>query len=169
MANAAKQAGEFGLTRTQKVVAPIVFLTDVDAMGLAAAENLQFVTAFYWNRDEASRAWSKKFFDRQGRMPTMTQVGVYSAVRHYLSAVQAAKSDDGSSVAAKMRVLPVSDAFATGQVRADGLFAHDMYIAEFKKVAESTQRWDYYDISATIPADQAFRPVGEGDCPLVSK
>ena len=169
MANAAKQAGEFGLTRTQKVVAPIVFLTDVDAMGLAAAEGLQFVTAFYWDRDDASRAWSKKFFDRQGRMPTMTQVGVYSAVRHYLGAVQAARSDDGLSVAAKMREIPVADAFAKGQVRADGLFAHDMYIAGVKKAAESKQRWDYYNISATIPADQAFRPISEGDCPLVSK
>ncbi|WP_433995953.1 ABC transporter substrate-binding protein [Bradyrhizobium tropiciagri] len=169
MANSVKQAAEFGITRGQTLVAPTVFLTDVDAMGLAAAQNLQFMTAFYWDRDAESRAWANKFFEKYGRMPTMTQAGVYSAVRHYLRAAQAANTDDGLSVAAKIRELPVSDAFAHGTVRADGQFVHDMYLARVKKPAASSRRWDYYDIVATVPAEQAFRPLSEGGCELVSQ
>ncbi|HEX7920627.1 MAG TPA: ABC transporter substrate-binding protein [Bradyrhizobium sp.] len=169
MTNSVKQAAEFGITRGQALVAPTVFLTDVDAMGLAAAQNLQFVTAYYWDRDAESRAWANKFFEKVGRMPTMTQAGVYSAVRHYLRAVQAANSDDGLAVAAKIRELPVADAFARGSVRADGQLVHDMYLARVKTPAASSRRWDYYDIVATIPAEQAFRPLGEGGCELVSQ
>ena len=169
MANSVKQAAEFGITRGQALVAPTVFLTDVDAMGLAAAQNLQFVTAYYWDRDAESRAWANKFFEKVGRMPTMTQAGIYSAVRHYLRAVQAANSDDGLAVAAKIRELPVADSFARGTVRADGQFVHDMYLARVKTPAASSRRWDYYDIVATIPAEQAFRPLGEGGCELVSQ
>ena len=169
MTNSVKQAAEFGITRGQALVAPTVFLTDVDAMGLAAAQNLQFVTAYYWDRDAESRAWANKFFEKVGRMPTMTQAGVYSAVRHYLRAVQAANSDDGLAVAAKIRELPVADAFARGTVRSDGQFVHDMYLAHVKTPAASSRRWDYYDIVATIPAEQAFRPLGEGGCELVSQ
>ena len=169
MANSVKQAAEFGITRGQALVAPTVFLTDVDAMGLAAAQNLQFVTAYYWDRDAESRAWANKFFEKVGRMPTMTQAGIYSAVRHYLRAVQAANSDDGLAVAAKIRELPVADSFAHGTVRADGQFVHDMYLARVKTPAASSRRWDYYDIVATIPAEQAFRPLGEGGCELVSQ
>ncbi|MGY3586963.1 branched-chain amino acid transport system substrate-binding protein [Bradyrhizobium sp. USDA 4341] len=169
MTNSVKQAAEFGITRGQALVAPTVFLTDVDAMGLAAAQNLQFVTAYYWDRDAESRAWANKFFEKVGRMPTMTQAGVYSAVRHYLRAVQAANSDDGLAVAAKIRELPVADAFARGTVRSDGQFVHDMYLARVKTPAASSRRWDYYDIVATIPAEQAFRPLGEGGCELVSQ
>ncbi|WP_373851882.1 ABC transporter substrate-binding protein [Bradyrhizobium sp.] len=169
MTNSVKQAAEFGITRGQALVAPTVFLTDVDAMGLAAAQNLQFVTAYYWDRDAESRAWANKFFEKVGRMPTMTQAGVYSAVRHYLRAVQAANSDDGLAVAAKIRELPVADAFARGTVRTDGQFVHDMYLARVKTPAASSRRWDYYDIVATIPAEQAFRPLGEGGCELVSQ
>ncbi|WP_338025926.1 ABC transporter substrate-binding protein [Bradyrhizobium quebecense] len=169
MTNSVKQAAEFGITRGQALVAPTVFLTDVDAMGLAAAQNLQFVTAYYWDRDAESRAWGNKFFEKTGRMPTMTQAGVYSAVRHYLRAVQAANSDDGLAVAAKIRELPVADSFARGTVRTDGQFVHDMYLARVKTPAASSRRWDYYDIVATIPAEQAFRPLGEGGCELVSQ
>ncbi|WP_375781227.1 ABC transporter substrate-binding protein [Bradyrhizobium sp. ma5] len=169
MTNSVKQAAEFGITRGQALVAPTVFLTDVDAMGLAAAQNLQFVTAYYWDRDAESRAWANRFFEKVGRMPTMTQAGVYSAVRHYLRAVQAANSDDGLAVAAKIRELPVTDAFARGMVRTDGQFVHDMYLARVKTPAASSRRWDYYDIVATIPAEQAFRPLGEGGCELVSQ
>ena len=152
MTNSVKQAAEFGITRGQALVAPTVFLTDVDAMGLAAA-----------------RAWANKFFEKTGRMPTMTQAGVYSAVRHYLRAVQAANSDDGLAVAAKIRELPVADSFARGTVRTDGQFVHDMYLARVKTPAASSRRWDYYDIVATIPAEQAFRPLGKGGCELVSQ
>ncbi|MBR1208958.1 ABC transporter substrate-binding protein [Bradyrhizobium sp. AUGA SZCCT0124] len=169
MTNSVKQAAEFGITRGQALVAPTVFLTDVDAMGLAAAQNLQFVTAYYWDRDAESRVWADKFFEKVGRMPTMTQAGVYSAVRHYLRAVQAANSDDGLAVAAKIRELPVADSFARGTIRTDGQFVHDMYLARVKTPAASSRRWDYYDIVATIPAEQAFRPLGEGGCELVSQ
>jgi len=169
MTNSVKQAAEFGITRGQTLVAPTVFLTDVDAMGLAAAQNLQFITAFYWDRDAESRAWANTFFEKYGRMPTMTQAGIYSAVRHYLRAVQAANSDDGLAVAAKIRELPVADAFAHGTVRADGQFVHDMYLARVKTPAASARRWDYYDIVATIPAAQAFRPLSESGCELVSQ
>ncbi|WP_407152587.1 ABC transporter substrate-binding protein [Bradyrhizobium sp. ORS 86] len=169
MTNSVKQAAEFGVTRGQTLVAPTVFLTDVDAMGLASAQNLQFITAFYWDRDAESRAWANKFFEKYGRMPTTTQAGIYSAVRHYLRAVQAANSDDGLAVAAKIRELPVADAFAHGTVRADGQFVHDMYLARVKTPAASTRRWDYYDIVATVPAAQAFRPLSEGGCELVSQ
>ncbi|UFX47203.1 ABC transporter substrate-binding protein [Bradyrhizobium sp. 41S5] len=169
MTNAVKQAAEFGITRGQALVAPTVFLTDVDAMGLAAAQNLQFVTAYYWDRDAESRAWANKFLEKVGRMPTMTQAGVYSAVRHYLRAVQAANSDDGLAVAAKIRELPVVDSFARGTVRTDGQFVHDMYLARVKTPAASSRRWDYYDIVAAIPAEQAFRTLGEGGCELVSQ
>lgn len=169
MTNSVKQAAEFGITRGQTLVAPTVFLTDVDATGLASAQNLQFMTAFYWDRDAESRAWANKFFEKVGRMPTMTQAGIYSAVRHYLRAVQAANSDDGLAVAAKIRELPVADAFAHGTVRADGQFVHDMYLARVKTPAASSRRWDYYDIIATVPAEQAFRPLGESGCELVSQ
>ena len=155
MTNSVKQAAEFGITRGQALVAPTVFLTDVDA--------------YYWDRDAESRAWANKFFEKTGRMPTMTQAGVYSAVRHYLRAVQAANSDDGLAVAAKIRELPVADSFARGTVRTDGQFVHDMYLARVKTPAASSRRWDYYDIVATIPAEQAFRPLGEGGCELVSQ
>ena len=168
MTNAVKQAAEFGISHGQTLVAPVVFLTDVDAMGLGAAQNLQFVTAFYWDRSDESRMWATRFFEKFGRMPTMTQAGVYSAVRHYLRAVEAAGSDDGLAVAAKIREMPVADAFAHGTVRADGQFVHDMYLARVKMPAASSRRWDYYDIIATIPASQAFLPLNEGGCELVA-
>jgi branched-chain amino acid transport system substrate-binding protein len=170
MINAIKQANEFSLTEAQAVVAPVVYITDIDALGLPVAQGLQFVTAFYWDRDDASRAWSQEFFKRHGRMPTIAQAGTYSAVRHYLRAVAAANSDDGMAAAAKMRAMPVSDAFAShGVVRADGQFVHDMYLARVKKPSESRGRWDYYEILSTIPGDQAFRPLEKSECPLLKR
>ncbi|WP_255468342.1 ABC transporter substrate-binding protein [Reyranella sp. CPCC 100927] len=166
--NSLKQAVEFGITKKQVVVAPTVFLTDINAIGLPTAQGLQFITGFYWDRDDASRAWAKRFFERHGAMPTMSQAGVYSMVRHYLRAVQAVGTDDGPTVAARMRDLPVTDFFG-GRVRADGQFLHDMYLARVKKPAESQRKWDYYDILSTIPAEQAFRPVEQGDCPMIKK
>ena len=163
-----KQAVEFGITKSQTMVAPTVFITDVPALGLSTAQGLQFVTGFYWDRDEASRNWSKRFHERVGRMPTMSQAGVYSLVRHYLRAVDAAGTDDGPAVAARMRELPVDDFFG-GRVRADGQFAHDMYLARIKRPSESKRDWDFYDILTTIPADQAFRSLEQSECPLVGK
>ncbi|MET4255275.1 branched-chain amino acid transport system substrate-binding protein [Bradyrhizobium sp. S3.12.5] len=169
MATGIKQAAEFGIA-DQSLVAPIVFITDVHSLGLAAAKGLKFVTAFYWDRNEETRAWSKKFFAKRNAMPTMTQAGVYSAVRHYLRAVEAAQTDEGQAVMTKMKELPVDDIFSrNGKVREDGLMLHDMYLVEVKQPSESKAPWDYYKILATIPADQAFPSLEQSECPLVRK
>lgn len=168
MTTTIKQAAEFGISSQATMVAPIVFLTDVHAMGLQTAQGLQFFTAFYWDRDEASRAWSKRFFERRKAMPTMTQAGIYSATLHYLKAVAAAKTDSTPEVMAKMRELPVNDIFTSnGSVREDGQMIHDMYLVEVKKPAESKGPWDYYKVLATIPGSKLFKPLSESDCPLV--
>lgn len=168
MANAIKQAAEFGLNTQKTLVAPAVFLTDIHALGLEKANGLRFVTAFYWDRNDETRQWSKRFFDKRKAMPTMTQAGVYSAVRHYLRAVEAAQTDDAKAVMAKMKELAVDDMFSRGgRVRADGQMIHDMYLVEVKKPAESKGPWDYYKIVQTIPGDQIFPPLSESACPLV--
>ena len=171
MVNAIKQAGEFGLARGgQAVVALLAFVTDVHSMGLPTAQGLKFVTAFYWDRDEESRAWSKRFFARHGSMPTMAQASVYSAIRHYLKAIAAAGTDEANAVMAKMRELPVDDFYAkNGRLREDGRLVHDMYFAEVKKPLESKEPWDDYKILGTIPGTSAFRSLEDGGCPLVRK
>ena len=167
MVNAVKQANEFGLTKNQSMVSLLVFISDVHSMGLEAAQGLKFVTAFYWNRNDESRAWSKRFFDRQGRMPTMAQASVYSAVRHYLAAIAAAGTDEAKAVMAKMREMPVDDFYVrNGHLREDGRLVHDMYFAQVKQPSDSNRPWDYYNILGTIPGDQAFRPLAESGCPL---
>jgi branched-chain amino acid transport system substrate-binding protein len=169
MVNAVKQANEFGLTKTQSVVALLAFISDIHSMSLQVAQGLKFVTAFYWDRNEETRAWSKRFFAKQGRMPTMAQAGVYSAVHHYLASVAAAGTDEAHAVMAKMRELPVNDFYVkNGRVRADGRLVHDMYFAQVKTPSDSKEPWDYYKILATIPGDQAFRPLAEGGCPLAA-
>jgi branched-chain amino acid transport system substrate-binding protein len=168
MVNATKQANEFGLTKNQNIVSLLVFLSDVHSMGLQAAQGLKFVTAFYWDRNEETRVWSKRFFDRHGRMPTMPQAAVYSAIRHYLGAIAAAGTDEAKAVMAKMRERPVNDFYVkNGRLREDGRLVHDMYFAQVKTPSESKGDWDYYKILAAIPGDQAFRPLAEGGCPLV--
>ena len=171
MTNATKQANEFGLTHAgQTVVSLLTFITDVNSVGLKAAQGLTFVTAFYWDRDDESRAWSKRFFELHKRMPTMAQAAVYSAIRHYLTAIEAAGTDEAKAVMAKMREIPVNDFYAkNGRVREDGRMVHDMYFVQVKTPAESTGPWDYYKILSTIPGDQAFRPLDEGGCPLVKQ
>lgn len=167
---AIKQANEFGLTKNQTMVSLLVFLTDVHSMQLQAAQGLKFVTAFYWDRDDETRTWSKRFFERQGKMPTQGQAGAYSAVRHYLAAIAAAGTDEAKAVMVKMREMPVNDFYVkNGRLREDGRLVHDMYFAQVKTPAESKGPWDYYKILATIPGDQAFRPLAEGGCPLVAQ
>jgi branched-chain amino acid transport system substrate-binding protein len=169
MVNAAKQANEFGLTKNQTIVSLLVFLSDVHSMELQAAQGLKFVTAFYWDRNEETRAWSKRFFERQGRMPTMPQAAIYSAIRHYLGAIAAAGTDEAKAVMAKMRERPVNDFYVkNGRLREDGRLVHDMYFAQVRTPSESSRPWDYYKILATIPGDQAFRSMAEGGCPLVA-
>lgn len=171
MTNATKQANEFGLARAgQTVVSLLTFITDVNSVGLKAAQGLTFVTAFYWDRDDESRAWSKRFFEVHKRMPTMAQAAVYSAIRHYLGAIEAAGTDEAKAVMAKVREIPVNDFYAkNGKVREDGRMVHDMYFVQVKTPEESTGPWDYYKILSTIPGDQAFRPLDEGGCPLVKQ
>jgi branched-chain amino acid transport system substrate-binding protein len=169
MVNAVKQANEFGLAKQQGMVSLLVFISDVHSMQLQAAQGLKFVTGFYWDRDDESRAWSKRFFDKQGRMPTMAQASVYSAVRHYIASIKAAGTDEAKAVMAKMRELPVNDFYVkNGHVREDGRMVHDMLFAQVKTPTESKGPWDYYKILGVIPGDQAFRPLAEAGCPLVA-
>ena len=171
MINAIKQAREFGLTRGgQTVVSLLVFISDVHSMGLQTAQGLKFATAFYWDRDEESRAWSKRFMARHGKMPTMAQAGVYSAIRHYLKAIDATGTDEAKAVMAKMRELPVNDFYAkNARLREDGRLVHDMYFAEVKKPSESKEPWDDYNILGTIPGATAFRSLADGGCPLAQR
>ena len=170
--NAIKQAREFGLTTSagRKLAGLALFITDIHGVGLASAQGLLLTTGFYWDRTEASRAWSRRFFERHGAMPTMSQAGVYSAVRHYLKAIEAAGTDDAQRVVAKMRETPVNDFFAeNGKIREDGRMVHDMYLAEVKSPEASRQPWDYYRIIRTVPGEQAFRPLSESECALVKR
>jgi branched-chain amino acid transport system substrate-binding protein len=170
MINATKQANEFGLMKNQTMVSLLVTIADVHSMELKAAQGLKFITAFYWDRNEETRAWSKRFFARQGRMPTMAQASAYSAVRHYIGAIAAAGTDEAKAVMAKMREMPVNDFYAkNGRLREDGRMVHDMYFAQVKKPSESTGPWDYYNMLGVIPGDQAFRSLADGGCPLVAR
>ncbi|WP_370641752.1 ABC transporter substrate-binding protein [Cupriavidus sp. MP-37] len=166
--NAVRQASEFGLGGGKQVVAPLlIFDSDLKGMGLKAAQGLQFTTAFYWDYNEETRAFGKKFFAQTKMMPTMVQAGMYSAVMHYLKAVQAAGSADADKVMAKMRATPVNDFFAKdGRILANGLMAHDMYLAEAKKPSESKSEWDLLKIRKVIPRDKAFEPLEKSACPL---
>ncbi|MGM4929049.1 MULTISPECIES: ABC transporter substrate-binding protein [unclassified Tardiphaga] len=169
--NSIKQSGEFGLVKGgQKLVGLLMFDTDVHAIGLEAAQGTYLTTASYWNMDDKTRAWSKKFFERTKVMPTMIQTGVYGSVLHYLQAIKAAGTDDPAKVMAKMRELPIEDTFVHGgKLREDGRVIRDMYLARVKKPSESKEPWDYLDIVKTVKGDDAFRPISESKCPLLKK
>jgi branched-chain amino acid transport system substrate-binding protein len=170
--NSIKQAAEFGIVKGgQNMAGLLVFLLDVHALGLPAAQGLIFTETFYWDLNDQTRAFTKRFAERnKGIYPTMIHAGVYSGVLHYLKAAEALKGDDGTKVIAKMKEMPTDDPlFGKGMVRADGRKIHPAYLFEVKKPSESKGPWDYYKIRATIPADQAFRPMADGDCPLVKK
>ena len=169
--NAIKQAREFGLTDAGiKLAGLYLHITDIHALGLEAGQGLILTQAFYWDLNEQTRAWSRRFYERHKAMPTMGQAGTYSAVYHYLKAIEAAGTDDAKAVSAKLRELPVNDFFATnGRVREDGLMIHDLYVLEVKKPYESREPWDYLKLVRTIPGDEAFRPLAESECPLIKK
>lgn len=172
LTNSVKQAAEFGITQGgQKLAGMLGFISDVHALGLQNAQGLVLTESFYWDRDEQTRAFSDRFAKQhKGAKPTMVHAGVYSGMLHYLKAVEAAKSKDSAAVMAKMKELPTEDpVFGKGSVRADGRKMHDMYLYEVKKPAESKGAWDYYKQVAVIPAEQAFRPLSESECPLVKK
>jgi branched-chain amino acid transport system substrate-binding protein len=169
--NSIKQASEFGITQAgQKLAGLLVFLSDVHSLGLKTAQGLVLTSSFYWDMNDKTRAWSDRFFKVMNRRPTMVQAGVYAGTLHYLKAIEALKDGkDGKAVVAKMKELPTDDPlFGKGQVRADGRKVHDMYLFEVKKPEESKGPWDYYKLLVTIPADKAFRPLAEGNCPLVA-
>ena len=169
--NAIKQAAEFGIVEGgQNLAGLLVFIPDAHALGLKTAQGLIFTEAWYWDGNDNNRAFAKEFAPaNKGNMPTMVQAGVYSAVVHYLKAVHEMKSDsDGAAVVAKMKAMPTDDKlFGKGSIRQDGRKIHDMYLFEVKKPAESKGAWDYYKLRATIPAAEAFRPLDQGQCPLV--
>ena len=169
--NSIKQAAEFGIVAGgQKLAGLLVFLTDVDSLGLKTAQGLTITSAWYWDKDDASRAFAKRFMARNpnGRPPTYTQAGVYTEVFFYLNAIKAAGTDDADKVSAKMRTMKIND-FMTkdGWIREDGRIMRDMYLEEVKSPQESKYPYDYFKVLATIPAEQAFRPLKEGGCPLV--
>ncbi len=166
--NSVKQAAEFGITPKQQLAGLLMFITDVHSLGLKTTQSMYLTEGFYWNLNDDTRAWSKRFFDQHKRMPTMVQAGQYSSTMHYLKAVKALGSDDTAKVMTQMKKTPVNDFFAkNGTIRADGRMVHDMYLLQVKKPAESTTPWDYYNVRATIPAASAFQPLAASTCPLV--
>jgi branched-chain amino acid transport system substrate-binding protein len=169
--NAVKAAQEFGIQRGGQTLAGLlVWITDIKSLGLEAAQGLVLTNAFYWDRDDETRAFSKRFFERMKRPPHMGDAGDYSSTMHYLKAIQAAGTDNAKDVMAKMREMPINDFFAkNGRIREDGRMVHDMYVYEVKKPSESKGEWDYYKLRAVIPGDEAFRSLKDSACPLVKK
>ncbi len=170
--NAIKGAREFKLTADgkQRLAGLLVYINDIHTLGLEAAQGMLLTTGFYWDRNDASRKFSRRYFEKMKKMPNMSQAGTYSAVTHYLQAVQAAGTDETGAVMAKMKALPINDFYATnGRIRADGRMVHDMYLYEVKKPSEAKYPWDYYKPVATIAADKAFQPLATSTCPLIKK
>ena len=169
--NAVKAAQEFGIQRGGQTLAGLlVWITDIKSLGLEAAQGLVLTNAFYWDRDDETRAFSKRFFERMKRPPHMGDAGDYSSTMHYPKAIQAAGTDNAKDVMAKMREMPINDFFAkNGRIREDGRMVHDMYVYEVKKPSESKGEWDYYKLRAVIPGDEAFRSLKDSACPLVKK
>ncbi|MBN8907283.1 MAG: ABC transporter substrate-binding protein, partial [Rhodospirillales bacterium] len=169
--NSVKQAAEFGITRSGTKLASLgANINDIYGIGLDATQGMLVGDAFYWDTDDQTRAFAKRFFDKMKKMPNMLQAGAYSSTMHYLQAVQAAGTTDAEAVMAKMREMPIHDFFAhDGHIRADGLMVHDMHLYQVKTPAESKGPWDLYKLVATIPGDQAFQPLSESRCPLVKQ
>ncbi|MCT9124251.1 ABC transporter substrate-binding protein [Cupriavidus gilardii] len=170
--NAIKAAHEFGLTRDnkQKLAGLLLYINDIHAIGLKTAAGLVLTEAFYWDMNDATRKWSRRYFDKLRKMPNMSQAGVYSSVMHYLKAVQAAGTDETAAVMKQMKAMPIQDFFTSnGRIREDGRMVHDMYLFEVKTQAESKYPWDYYKVLATVPGDQAFIPPSKSKCPLLKR
>ena len=169
--NAIKQAAEFGLMKGGQKASPLlVFITDIDSIGLEIAQNLLLSEGFYWDLNDETRAFSKRFTERRKRPPTTAQAGVYSSVLHYLNAVKAAGTTDPAAVIKLMKDTPINDMFAkNGRIREDGRMVHDMYLFEVKKPSESKGRWDYYKLVGTVAGSDAFQPLEASRCPLVKK
>ena len=168
--NSIKTAREFGMTKNITFVPQLIYINDAHAMGLELGQGLTFATAFYWDRNDESRAWSKKYQARMKKMPSMNQASVYSAVTQYLKAIDAAGTDEGLAVTNQLKKMKINDVFSqNGYVREDGRMVHDMFLAQMKTPQESKGPWDYYKILTTIPGDQAFQPLSKSTCSLVTK
>jgi branched-chain amino acid transport system substrate-binding protein len=169
--NAIKQASEFGIAKGGQKLSPLLaFVTDIDSVGLETAQGLLLAEAFYWDLNDDTRAFSKRFMERVKRVPTSAQAGVYSSVTHYLKAVKAAGTTDSAAVIKVMKETPINDLFAKqGRIREDGRMVHDMYLFEVKKPSESKGRWDDYKLLATVPGNEAFQSLEASRCPLVKK
>ncbi len=168
--NSIKTAREFGMTRNITFVPQLIYINDAHAMGLELGQGLTFATAFYWDRNDESRAWSKKYQARMKKMPSMNQASVYSAVTQYLKAIDAAGTDEGVAVTNQLKKMKINDVFSqNGYVREDGRMVHDMFLAQMKSPKESKGAWDYYKILDTIPGDKAFQPLSKSTCSLVAK
>jgi branched-chain amino acid transport system substrate-binding protein len=166
--NSIKAAKDFNITPGQTIVPLVGTITEINALGAAATQGMLLVEPFYWDLDDLSRAWSKRFLDKFGKMPNFVQAGAYSAVMNYLKAVQAVKTDDAAVVMKQLKSMPINDMFArNGKVRADGRMVHDMYLVQVKKPDEVKQKWDYYNVKETIPADEAFQPLSTSKCKMV--
>ncbi len=169
--NAIKAANEFGIMKSgkQKVASLLVFITDVHSMGLKQAQNIMLTETFYWDLNDETRNWSKRFFEKTKRMPSMVQAGIYSATMHYLQAVKATGTDETKAVMDMMKTTPINDFYVkNGHIRPDGLHVHDMYLFQVKQPNESKYPWDYYKLVEKIPAKQAFSPMAPGACPFLS-
>jgi branched-chain amino acid transport system substrate-binding protein len=168
--NSIKQAAEFGITPKQSLAGLLMFITDVHSLGLKATQGMYLTEGFYWDFNDETRAWSKRFFEKHKRMPTMAQAGDYSSTMHYLKAVKAAGTDEAKAVMRKMKDTPINDFFAkNGKIREDGRHVHDFYLLQVKKPEESKYPWDYYHVRQVIPASEAVTPVAESECPLLKK
>ena len=172
LVNSIKAAREFGITpeSKQKLASLLMYINDVHSVGLRTAQGMLLSEAFYWDMNDETRAFSRKYFAKVNAMPNMSQMGAYSSVKHYLKAVEAAGSTDAKAVMAKMREMPINDVFTkNGRLREDGMMVHDMYLFQVKSPQESKAPWDYYKVISTVPADKAFLPLSESACPLVKK
>ena len=168
--NSIKAANEFGLTKTQSLAGLLVFITDIHSLGLQVAQGMMLTDGWYWDQNDDSRKFGKRYFEQMRKMPSMNQAGVYSAVTTYLKAIQAAGTDDADAVMAQMKKMKINDMFAkNGYIRADGRMVHDMYLMQVKKPSESKYPWDYFTVKATIPAAEAFLPLAQSKCSLVKK
>ena len=168
--NSIKAANEFGITKNQTLVGLLTTIVDIHALGLPTTQGMMFTEGYYWDLNDDTRKWSRRYFDKTKKMPSMLQAGVYSAVTTYLKAVQAAGTDDADAVMKKLKEQPINDFFAKGgKIREDGRMVHDMYLVQVKKPAESKYPWDYYHVKAVIPGNEAFQPLALSRCPLIKK
>jgi len=168
--NSVKAANEFGLTKNQTLAGLLMFISDIHSLGLKTAQGMMLTDAWYWDTNEETRKFGRRFFEKTKRMPSFDQAGVYSAVTTYLKAIQAVGTDDADKVMVELKKTKINDVFAkNGYIRQDGRMVHDMYLMQVKKPEESKYPWDYYKLKATIPAEQAFQPLSKSTCPMIKK